>query len=71
MVMKIDITTRLDELLKIVCDPKNQPHQFMGDGKGIRDVFFLGKCNCTEPPILDKSDVKIIICGECKNCVDD
>jgi len=32
---------KLDDLLQIVCDPENQPHQFIGDSKGLKRVFFI------------------------------
>jgi hypothetical protein len=39
--------TDLDCLLQIVCDPENQPHQFMGDENGLKEMFFKDANDCS------------------------
>jgi hypothetical protein len=34
------VTDILDKLLQIVCDPEDQPHQFVGKPEEIRKIFF-------------------------------
>lgn len=63
------IIKNIDDLLQIVTDPENQPHQFMNDAKGLKEMFMVGDCNCEEPPSLSKDDIQIIICGGCNKII--
>ena len=63
----MDLIKNLDVLLQIVCDKENQPHQFIGDEKGLKEAFKVKGCSCVEPP--SKPDVIITVCGECNNIV--
>ena len=67
--MKVEVIKNFDTLLQLVCDPENQPHQFISDESGLKDRFELGECTCVEPPELDQSDIHIKICGSCKKIV--
>jgi hypothetical protein len=61
----INTTTRLDELLQILCDPENQPHQFIGCENEVKNTFFDEECQCIEPPPLGVDDTEIRYCGTC------
>ena len=37
----IDRNKEIDGMLKLMCDPENQPHQFMGDWEEAYDRMFL------------------------------
>ena len=65
------LINNFDTLLQIVCDPENQPHQFIGDENGLREMFEVKMCECIEPQGLDEPDDKIIrVCGKCNRIVD-
>jgi hypothetical protein len=60
-----EIVNNFDELLQIVCDPENQPHQFIGDEMGLREIFEIHICKCTEAPDLNQDDKIFLLCVIC------
>ena len=45
----------LDRLAQIICDPKNQPHQFVGDYEGFKELFCKSLDLATERIIAGES----------------
>ena len=58
-----------DILLQIVCDPENQPHQFIDNEKGFKKAFEIHLCECKDPPELSNDDKIIRLCGKCNGNV--